>query len=76
MWPAMSVFMSVCRVTTFRPAFQHLPAAATASDLAVGCPEMTRAADAGLHALGCPAGQQCTSIASNSSAADRADHTT
>ena len=76
MWPAMSVFMSVCHVTTFRPAFQHLPAAATASDLAVGCPETPRPADAGLHALGRPAGQQCTSIASNSSAADRADHTT
>ena len=75
MWPAVSVPMSVCHVTTLQATFRHQPAAATTSDLAVGCPEMTRAADAGLHALGCPVGQQCTSIASSSSAADRADHT-
>ena len=52
-------------------AFRHLPAAATTSDLAVGCPETARPADAGLHALGRPAEQQCTSIASSSSAAGR-----
>ena len=68
MWPAVSVPMSVCHVTTLQATFRHQPAAATTSDLAVGCPEMTRAADAGLHALGRPAGQQCTSIASSSSA--------
>ena len=71
MWPAMSVFMSVCHVTTFRPAFQHRPAAATASDLVVGYPETARPANAGLHALGRPAEQHCTCIASSSGAADR-----
>ena len=71
MWPAMSVPMSVCRVTTLQVAFPHWPATATTSDLAVGCPETARPADAGLHALGRPAEQQCTSIASSSSAADR-----
>jgi hypothetical protein len=65
MRPAMSAPMSVCHVTTLPPAFRHLSADAAACDLAVGCPETTRPADAGLHALGRPAEQQCTSIASS-----------
>ena len=68
---AMSVPMSACRVAALLGVFRHLPAAAAASDLGVGCPETARPADAGLHALGRPAEQQCTSIASSSSAADR-----
>ena len=75
MWPAMSVPMSACHVATLLAVFRHLPAAAATSDLAVGCPKTARPADAGLNALGRPAEQQCTSIASSSSAADRADHT-
>jgi hypothetical protein len=71
MRPAMGVPMSVCHVTALQAAFRHQPAAATNSDLAVDCPETTRAANAGRHALGRPAVQQCTSIASSRSAAGR-----
>ena len=71
MWPAMSVPMSACHVATLLAVFRHLPAAAATSDLAVGCPETPRPADAGLHALGRPAEQHCTCIASSSGAADR-----
>ena len=63
--------VSACHVAALLAVIRHLPAAAATSDLAVGCPETARPADAGLHALGRPAEQQCTSIASSSSAADR-----